>query len=272
MAEDNFKDSVDKLESRKELPEGPETKELPQHEEPIAGALPPADEEKAAAAAPMAAAAAGNATTDAQEASGILKTGVWAVVALAVVALGALLYYGSHTGLKHDYNPRVAQANEVATAPDFGSDGLYYYQTPSEATADEIDASGIMKGHPVSAGTFDATTANAIAGNAANAPQIVVVYLFGYDKAGVPENADLTKVAKQAVADSKNVLIKAYTDEHGAVAYNKKLSDRRANAIRDYMVKHGVPATNVKAKGMGPTHAYAGGDAQNRRAEISLSE
>lgn len=32
MADDNFKDSVDKLESQKELPEGPETKELPQHE------------------------------------------------------------------------------------------------------------------------------------------------------------------------------------------------------------------------------------------------
>lgn len=268
MAEDNFKDSVDKLESRKELPERPETKELPQHEETIAGALPPAEEEKAAAA-PIAAAAAGSATTDAQEASGILKTGVWAVVALAVVALGALLYYGSHTGLKHDYNPRVAQADEVATAPDFGSDGLYYYQTPSEATADEIDASGIMNGRAVSAGAVGTNTANA---GIAGTPQVVVVYLFGYDKAGVPENADLNKVAKQAVADSKNVLIKAYTDEHGAVAYNKKLSDRRANAIRDYMVKHGVPATNVKAKGMGPTHAYAGGDAQNRRAEISLSE
>lgn len=264
MAEDNFKDSVDKLESRKELPECPETKELPQHEEPVAETYSATDKEKAAA--PMAAAAASHATTDAQEASGILKSGVWAVVALAVIALGALLYYGSRTGLNHDYNPRVAQTNEVVTAPLSGSDGLYYYQTPSEATADEIDASGIMNGNVIPAGTIGSGI------TADNTPQIVVVYLFGYDKAGVPENADLNEVAKQAVANSKNVLIKAYTDEYGAVAYNQRLSDRRANAIRDYMVKHGVPAANVKAKGMGPTHAYAGGDAQNRRAEISLSK
>jgi len=271
MAEDNFKDSVDKLESRKELPEVPETKELPQHEETKARALPPSEEEKTAASAPIAVEAS-DATTDAQEASGILKTGVWALVAIAVVALGTLLYHSSQPGFKHDYNPRVAQADETATAPDFGSDGMYYYQTPSEATADEIDASGIMNGRTVSAKTLGSTISNTGIDNTNNAPQIVVVYLFGYDKAGVPENADLNKVAKQAVADNKTVLIKAYTDENGAVAYNKKLSDRRANAIRDYMVKHGVPATNVKAKGMGPTHAYAGGDAQNRRAEISLSK
>ncbi len=268
MADDNFKDSVDKLESQKELPEGPETKELPQHEETISGALPPADEQEAATAAPMAAAGNVNATTDAQEASGVMKTGVWAVVALAVVALGALLYYGSRTGLKHHYNPRVAQAEEIATDPEFGSDGLYYYQ----ASANEPDASGIMKGKPVAAKAFKTSASTPTNINQYGAPQVVVVYLFGYDKAGVPENADLNNVAKEAVSGSRNVIIKAYTDEHGTSAYNQKLSDRRAKAIGDYMVKHGVPANNVKTKGMGPTHAFAGGDAQNRRAEISLSK
>ena len=46
MANDNFKNSVDELESIKELPEGEEVKELPQYDnEPeIAGELPSADE------------------------------------------------------------------------------------------------------------------------------------------------------------------------------------------------------------------------------------
>lgn len=284
MAEDKFKDSVDKLESRKELPEGPETKVLPQHEEEIMGALPPGENAKTAGAAGAAVAAgvaaagavgaAGSrhhahkksrpapSTTDAQEASGIMKNGVWAVVALAVVALGALLYYGRHS-IPDDYHPRVALMDDSRAGQAAGGQLL----SPSSG-GEDMDVSGIMDGQPVDASQVYAFASQTASGQ----PAMVVVYLFDYDKSGVEENAKLTGVANQAVKDGSNVVVNAYTDEHGSVAYNKKLSARRANAIRDYMVKHGVPASHVKANGMGPTHAYAGGDSQNRRAEISLQK
>lgn len=94
-----------------------------------------------------------------------------------------------------------------------------------------------------------------------------VVYLFEYGSSAVPETRSLNAIAEQARAKGLNVDVKAYTDEHGRPAYNRRLSQRRARAIADYLVAHGVPASKITAKGMGPTHAYAS-DAQDRRAEI----
>lgn len=97
-----------------------------------------------------------------------------------------------------------------------------------------------------------------------------VVYLFGYDSSTVPETASLTAIARKATANGLSLDVKAYTDEHGRYAYNQRLSERRAKAVGDYLITHGVPAKNVKIKGMGPTHAY-GDDAHDRRAEVTVS-
>lgn len=94
-----------------------------------------------------------------------------------------------------------------------------------------------------------------------------VVYLFEFDSAEVPENRELTSIAKHAVANGLCLDVRAYTDDHGRLAYNQRLSERRARAIGDYLIAHGVPAEKVSVHGMGPTHAY-GNDAQDRRAEV----
>lgn len=94
-----------------------------------------------------------------------------------------------------------------------------------------------------------------------------VVYLFGYDSADVPESADLTAIATQANKNGWSLDVKAYTDEHGRLAYNKRLSERRAQAIANYLVAHGMPKSKVTVHGMGPTHAF-GSDAADRRAEV----
>ncbi len=102
---------------------------------------------------------------------------------------------------------------------------------------------------------------------AAAVPQ-KVVYLFSYDSSEVPENADLTNIARQAANSGATLDVTAYTDEHGRIAYNKKLSQRRAKAIADYLVAHGMPAAKVTIHAMGPTHAF-GSDAADRRAEVT---
>jgi outer membrane protein OmpA-like peptidoglycan-associated protein len=70
-----------------------------------------------------------------------------------------------------------------------------------------------------------------------------------------------------------DVVCKGYTDSIGSEAYNLKLSDRRANAVRDWLVKCGVSAKRLSAKGYGKTdfvasNATAEGRAQNRRTEL----
>jgi len=67
--------------------------------------------------------------------------------------------------------------------------------------------------------------------------------------------------------------LKGYTDSTGPDAYNMKLSQRRADAVRDAMIKKGVPADQITAKGYGKADPVASnatkeGRAQNRRVEL----
>jgi outer membrane protein OmpA-like peptidoglycan-associated protein len=47
------------------------------------------------------------------------------------------------------------------------------------------------------------------------------------------------------------IVVEGHTDASGAVDYNLILSKRRAEAVKEYLVAHGVPAANLKAVGRG---------------------
>jgi len=69
------------------------------------------------------------------------------------------------------------------------------------------------------------------------------------------------------------VSVEGYTDSIGADAYNEKLSERRAQTVRDYMVEKGISPSRISTRGFGETKPIASnktaeGRAQNRRVEI----
>lgn len=73
----------------------------------------------------------------------------------------------------------------------------------------------------------------------------------------------------------KKVEISGHTDSQGKDAYNLDLSDRRAKAVRTYLINKGVAAERMDAKGYGETkpiatNATAAGRAQNRRVEFNI--
>jgi len=86
------------------------------------------------------------------------------------------------------------------------------------------------------------------------------------------------KMVDEAVAVMKGkpdmrVSVEGHTDAIGSEAYNQKLSERRANAVRDYMVARGVDAARISTRGFGKTKPVAdnkteAGRAENRRVEI----
>ncbi len=88
-------------------------------------------------------------------------------------------------------------------------------------------------------------------------------------QAKLSEVADvLTKQDK----DSK-ILVQGYTDSQGSGSFNLELSQHRAEAVRTYLVSHGIAADRVTAQGFGPANpvadnASAEGRADNRRVEI----
>jgi outer membrane protein OmpA-like peptidoglycan-associated protein len=73
----------------------------------------------------------------------------------------------------------------------------------------------------------------------------------------------------QKVKSGQKIVVKGYADPSGSEAYNKKLSQRRANAIRQYLIRKGVKASAIRAIGMGPTSQF-GADEENRRVVVSV--
>jgi OOP family OmpA-OmpF porin len=67
--------------------------------------------------------------------------------------------------------------------------------------------------------------------------------------------------------------IEGHTDSDGSNAFNQKLSEDRANAVRNAMLERGVNGNNLTAVGFGETKPIATnktktGKAQNRRTEV----
>ena len=54
------------------------------------------------------------------------------------------------------------------------------------------------------------------------------------------------------------VLVTGHTDPIGTQQYNQKLSERRADAVRDYLVSKGVPRDRIETLGMGKTQPIPG--------------
>jgi OmpA-OmpF porin, OOP family len=54
------------------------------------------------------------------------------------------------------------------------------------------------------------------------------------------------------------VLVTGHTDRIGTQQYNQKLSERRADAVRDYLVSKGVPKDKIETLGMGKTQPIPG--------------
>lgn len=61
--------------------------------------------------------------------------------------------------------------------------------------------------------------------------------------------------------------VQGHTCNLGTAAFNLKLSDQRANTVRDYLVKNGVAADRLTAKGYGLTQPIAPNDKEENRAK-----
>ncbi len=87
--------------------------------------------------------------------------------------------------------------------------------------------------------------------------------LFDFDKSVLkPEGKAaidsqiLSKLAQ--VQKLELVLVTGHTDPIGTQQYNQKLSERRADAVRDYLVSKGVAKDKIETLGMGKTQPIPG--------------
>lgn len=98
---------------------------------------------------------------------------------------------------------------------------------------------------------------------------------FDFDKAGIRQDQVATLVANSGVLkeNSVPVVIEGHCDERGTEEYNLALGQRRANAVRNYLVSLGVGTDDLTTISYGKSRPFASGHnedawAQNRRAHF----
>jgi outer membrane protein OmpA-like peptidoglycan-associated protein len=114
---------------------------------------------------------------------------------------------------------------------------------------------------------------------AAEEPEQFVIF-FGFDKCNITAEADAVLGEAASAAKTQGavkVSIVGHTDTMGSDAYNKKLSECRANAARTNLVAKGISAATIEASGHGETELLVKTqdsvkEPQNRRATIDLSK
>lgn len=101
---------------------------------------------------------------------------------------------------------------------------------------------------------------------------------FDFDQTSLkPEGtAALLKMLEQAKGTNiEEIRVEGHTDAVGSEGYNLKLSVRRAEAVKAFLVQQGIPANVIKTEGFGETQPVANnatpdGRAQNRRVMVEL--
>jgi outer membrane protein OmpA-like peptidoglycan-associated protein len=86
------------------------------------------------------------------------------------------------------------------------------------------------------------------------APVMIDNIFYDYDKATLrPESTEALDKLVVLLGDNPNVTIElsAHTDYKGSAAYNKGLSQRRAEAVVQYLTEHGIEAARLSPVGYG---------------------
>ena len=103
--------------------------------------------------------------------------------------------------------------------------------------------------------------------------------LFDFDQASLKANSrdSVTTLANYLIKNpDRKVIVEGYTDSVGSAAFNQTLSERRAQSVRNALVRKGVDPTRIVAQGYGKEYPVANnssdsGRAQNRRVEVTIS-
>ena len=99
---------------------------------------------------------------------------------------------------------------------------------------------------------------------------------FDFDRAEIrPASRPILDQAASRLRQcgSERLRVEGHTDSIGADAYNQDLSQRRARAVRDYLVSRGVNGGRISAAGLGEAKPIASNDTPegrflNRRVEV----
>jgi outer membrane protein OmpA-like peptidoglycan-associated protein len=102
---------------------------------------------------------------------------------------------------------------------------------------------------------------------------------FEFDKAELraSDRELLSRIAGiMLTSEDYTISVNGHTDDVGSASYNQKLSEKRAQAVRDYLVKAGLPAAILSVQGHGKAVPLVRANtdaarAKNRRVELGIA-
>jgi peptidoglycan-associated lipoprotein len=100
---------------------------------------------------------------------------------------------------------------------------------------------------------------------------------FAFDSYAIEaaDRATLEEVADFSKSAGNTLIIAGFTDERGTAEYNRALGERRAQAVRSYLISHGASAAKLQTVSFGAEMPASDGHseaawAKNRRAEFGV--
>ena len=154
-------------------------------------------------------------------------------------------------------------SNEVVGSSSGSSSGSGAAASASSNTSS--DAGGTTSAETTSAGTTSAGGASSI-GSIRTPDELLAkvgstVY-FDYDQSSLTSEAQATldrQAAFLKASPSFRLIIEGHCDERGTREYNLALGDRRASAVRDYLVAKGINASRLSTISYGKERPSVGG-------------
>jgi outer membrane protein OmpA-like peptidoglycan-associated protein len=151
----------------------------------------------------------------------------------------------------------------------------HYSRTPSaQEIVDQLDP---PKTRGLVPGAATKATERPAAPTAPPSISLQIQFDFDSDRIGAESTAALDNLAK-ALQDERlkgqRFDVIGHTDASGSFGYNMNLSQRRANAVKGYLVNRGVEPQRLKTLGKGPgelLNPARPNAAENRRVQISVS-
>jgi outer membrane protein OmpA-like peptidoglycan-associated protein len=143
-------------------------------------------------------------------------------------------------------------------------------ETPPPPAPEDTDGDGILDANDTCPNTPRGATVNA------EGCWVVPAVLFETDKTEIDSiyRSGLDSVI-DVMRDNPGVEmeIQGHTDSQGSAAYNQRLSERRAEAVKAYMVSGGISADRLSTEGYGSSRPVASNDnaagmTRNRRVEL----
>lgn len=160
--------------------------------------------------------------------------------------------------------PAPAAAPVAAPAPQVDADAEAKARAAAEKKAAD-EAAAAKKAAEAAAAEAEAKR-RAAAAAAAAVPKVTSlkgVGLFDFDKAVLRPDTkaalDTDIVARKAeVSTVKSVTVDGHADRLGSQEYNQRLSEKRAEVAKAYLVGKGIPANSIETNGFGKTQPATG--------------